>query len=386
MDTAESHAGPNGQPEADEHLTADGRRRIGEIFVELGFITSPQLEDALDVQRAKGGRIGEILVEQGSLTRLDLASALAEHGEPHRFALPKTVRSRPGSVDERHLAEQHDAAIAELGQRLRAAEERLGSVEGSAARGSFVVRKRAVVDLQGRLAHVEQLVGTLAALNLRVVTLEQELDLLDGVRQSEADAGERLARAEAAREKRLEWVETRLDVVPALEEGLDALDLRLRAIEAGAASKTTELSDRLDAREDEASGIREAFDALRRDVDAGRSSAEQASSSLKLEAGSLAARIDELRGLRSADSQELRRRTEQVSSRLDDLARRLDAQESAHEEHVVATEQALLDGLAALRSAIEALDAPRPEKAGKKKKEKDKRQKRKDAESPPPAA
>ena len=38
------------------------------------------------MQRTTGGRIGEILVDQGSLTRIDLASALAEHWEPHAYA------------------------------------------------------------------------------------------------------------------------------------------------------------------------------------------------------------------------------------------------------------------------------------------------------------
>ena len=69
-------------PEPSPPQEVERRRPIGEIFVELGFITSDQLEAALDVQRQTGGRIGEILVEQGSLTRLDLASALAEHWEP----------------------------------------------------------------------------------------------------------------------------------------------------------------------------------------------------------------------------------------------------------------------------------------------------------------
>ena len=43
------------------------RRPLGEIFVELGFISGDQLEAALDTQRETGARIGEILVEQGSL-------------------------------------------------------------------------------------------------------------------------------------------------------------------------------------------------------------------------------------------------------------------------------------------------------------------------------
>ena len=64
---------------------ADARRPIGEIFVELGFISRAELQSALEVQRTTGGRIGEILVDQGSLTRIDLASALAEHWEPHAY-------------------------------------------------------------------------------------------------------------------------------------------------------------------------------------------------------------------------------------------------------------------------------------------------------------
>jgi hypothetical protein len=375
MDTAESHAGRDARPEQSEEQDVEGRRRIGEIFVELGFVSSPQLEAALDVQREKGGRIGEILVEQGSLTRLDLASALAEHWEPHRFALPRAGRGSGGAAaDTRRLAEQDQAVLAELEERLRSAEERLGSVEGSASRGSFMARKKTVAELQERLVHVEQLVGSLAALNLRLATLEQALEQIEGLRQSDAVAtGARLASSEAALEKRLEWVESRNDVIATLEEAFDALGLRLRALEASAAASATELADRLTAREEEASGLREALEALRRDVDAGRAVAERASSSLKLEAGSLAARIDELRGLRSADSQELRRTTEQLSSRLDDLARRLDAQEASHEENVVATERMLLEELTAFREMLEALEAKKarkkekPKKGGKRK-------------------
>jgi len=233
MDTAESHTTPGAQPEPPPEQADDGRRRIGEIFVELGFITAPQLEAALEVQREKGGRIGEILVAQGSLTRLDLASALTEHWEPHRFALPKAGRGA-GGADTRRIAEQDHAAIAGLEQRLRAAEDRLGSVEGSAdPDGSFEVQKGAVAELEERLARVEQLVGSHAELDLRLATLEEALD-------------------------------------------------------------------------------------------------------------------------------------QQLSSRLDDLARRLDAQDAAHEEHVPATEQALLEGLSTLRAAIEGLEAQSREKDRRK--------------------
>ena len=81
---------------------------------------------------------------------------------------------------------REDAGIAELEERLRSAEERLGSVEGSSAgRASFMGRKKDVSDLQERLAYVEQLVGSLAGLNLRVASLEQGLDQLDALRESD---------------------------------------------------------------------------------------------------------------------------------------------------------------------------------------------------------
>ena len=64
MDPAESHVGPD-YPEP-HFLDDDGRRRIGEIFVELGFISGTQLEAALEVQRAKGGRIGEMKIGRAS--------------------------------------------------------------------------------------------------------------------------------------------------------------------------------------------------------------------------------------------------------------------------------------------------------------------------------
>jgi hypothetical protein len=328
MDGAESPVAPGTHPEPSPEQDAEGRRRIGEIFVELGFITTPQLEAALEVQREKGGRIGEILVAQGSLTRLDLASALTEHWEPQRFAVPKVGRGGASIADPPRGAEDH-GAIAELGQRLRAAEERLGSVEGSAdPNGGFVVQTRAVAELEERLVRVEHLVGGFAELNLRVATLEQALDQSDDLRPSDVATGARLAGTEATLENRLEGVESRNEVIATLEEAFDALGLRLRALVA-----------------------------LRSDVDAARANTDRSMSSLKLEVGSLGARVDELRGLRSADSQELERAAERLSSRLDDLARRLHAHDAAHEEHVTATEQALLEGLSTLRVAIEGLEA-----------------------------
>jgi chromosome segregation ATPase len=54
------------------------KRPIGEIFVERGFVTDEQLEDALTEQKSSGRRLGEILVSTGKMSRLELASALAD--------------------------------------------------------------------------------------------------------------------------------------------------------------------------------------------------------------------------------------------------------------------------------------------------------------------
>src|SRR6476659_206381 len=59
------------------------RRQLGEILIELGFVTRVEVDSALETQRTTGGRIGEILVDQGCLTRIDLACALAEQWEPY---------------------------------------------------------------------------------------------------------------------------------------------------------------------------------------------------------------------------------------------------------------------------------------------------------------
>ena len=54
------------------------RRRIGDLFVEQGIIDDQQLAEALDVQRRTGGRLGEILIELGFVTSLDSARVLAQ--------------------------------------------------------------------------------------------------------------------------------------------------------------------------------------------------------------------------------------------------------------------------------------------------------------------
>jgi hypothetical protein len=56
-------------------------RPLGNVLVDLEFLTESQLERALAAQREDGGRLGEILVSRGLLSGAELAQALAEqHG------------------------------------------------------------------------------------------------------------------------------------------------------------------------------------------------------------------------------------------------------------------------------------------------------------------
>jgi hypothetical protein len=88
-------------------------RRLGDIFVERGFVTPEQLEQALERQRETGERVGEALVAQGSISKFELAGALAEQmsvlGEPDASA-----------------AEAPEATVVELAPLL---EEPVASVE-----------------------------------------------------------------------------------------------------------------------------------------------------------------------------------------------------------------------------------------------------------------
>jgi hypothetical protein len=68
--------------QAERAHTSHGRR-LGEILIDLGYITQPQLDEALEYQKEKGGRLGWILACLGYVNRLELYGGLAEH-----FGLP----------------------------------------------------------------------------------------------------------------------------------------------------------------------------------------------------------------------------------------------------------------------------------------------------------
>lgn len=57
---------------------ATTRKKLGEILVSAGVISSEQLETALGMQKGAGKRIGEVLIDIGAATEDDVAKALAK--------------------------------------------------------------------------------------------------------------------------------------------------------------------------------------------------------------------------------------------------------------------------------------------------------------------
>jgi glycosyltransferase XagB len=85
-------------------MNAQGRRRIGELFIEHGFITEEQLQEALLEQRRTGDRLGAILVHSEMVTEQQLLAVVAEHYGMPRVDLsghapePEAVATIPEKV------------------------------------------------------------------------------------------------------------------------------------------------------------------------------------------------------------------------------------------------------------------------------------------------
>jgi type IV pilus assembly protein PilB len=60
------------------------RKRIGDVLVEKGYITTAQLEEALRKQQATGKRLGDLLVQNGLITEDQLLDAISD-----RLAIPR---------------------------------------------------------------------------------------------------------------------------------------------------------------------------------------------------------------------------------------------------------------------------------------------------------
>jgi hypothetical protein len=293
------------------------RRPLGEIFVELGFITSDQLDAALDTQRETGARIGEILVEQGSLTRLDLASALAEQWSalqklrpPAPVADPQPWQNGSPVAPPPALGSSSDdhATVAALEERLRVVERTAGGAPWQEDLRLVTADLRAAVSaVEERLeaavpGTVEmELAAALESVSTRIDALESvpvstELDTL---RQD------------------LEGLKTR----PVTVEGLDELRAAVERLEG-----------RPD-REDEVTHLAGEIAALATRLDELAAAADLTN---KLDVDQLAARVEDVAATPVSD----------LAPRIDDLSARVD--EVAAAITVVAT-----DGLAARIESLE---------------------------------
>src|SRR5436309_8700964 len=74
-----------GEPISTSTMEPAAKKRLGDIIVERGLVTADQLEEALRVQREQGGKLGEVLVELGFITRVGLAGVITEQFDTMRL-------------------------------------------------------------------------------------------------------------------------------------------------------------------------------------------------------------------------------------------------------------------------------------------------------------
>ena len=281
-DTTESEADVSDQPEQPDRPrgTAASRRRIGEIFVERGFVDAAELEEALKAQKESGQPLGEVLIGRGTLSRLDLASALAEQWaglEKLRPPAPKRVEGWQQVAPIEHAAAAAqgakrandvqspepslDAALADAVTELS---ERLAAVE---ANGAPIASAGALA------ASVEALKPGWTASRARVGDRRQEVDTEEivALRDALSELRERLSEPEA----RLGLVEGRVNELETDRSTIDGIRSRLAALEKRIAEQASrddlesiggELANRLDGLDERleaaATGARSGLDAV----------------------------------------------------------------------------------------------------------------------------
>jgi len=78
-------AAPRAKPNV--QVPVAGRKRLGELLVEMGKIDEAQLNQALEVKKSRGGALGAVLVDLGFCEDADVSSALAVQAGMRRFDL-----------------------------------------------------------------------------------------------------------------------------------------------------------------------------------------------------------------------------------------------------------------------------------------------------------
>ncbi|QSZ26534.1 type II/IV secretion system protein [Aceticella autotrophica] len=87
-----------------------GKKRLGDLLIEVGFLTRNQLENAINIQKHTGEKLGKILVKEGYATEEKILEALEfQLGIPHvdlqKFYIdPDIAKIIPETLAKRHIA------------------------------------------------------------------------------------------------------------------------------------------------------------------------------------------------------------------------------------------------------------------------------------------
>ncbi len=98
-------------------------KKIGEILVEKGIVTDKQIQEAIDMQKEKGGLIGNILISLGYVTEQQIAKALTmQFGFPYlplsNYYLGKKA---VGLIPQNIALKDHVIAVDKIGNSLTVA-------------------------------------------------------------------------------------------------------------------------------------------------------------------------------------------------------------------------------------------------------------------------
>ena len=217
--------------------TTLGRRSIGEILLEHGYVTKEQVDEAVSVQAQTGRPLGQILVEAGTITRLELASALAEQWSDSGAPIaPPVGLSLSGSVPavepfEGPATPVSVAAGSDLAARLEAVEEALhgldvGDGDGQlrAAVDAIAERVDALAADDGPGAPLEELLAAVAELQER---LTATTEIAESALQRSTDVASHSASAlESTREALREELATFAERMSVYAAGEDVERLR----------------------------------------------------------------------------------------------------------------------------------------------------------------
>jgi hypothetical protein len=347
------------------------RRPLGEILIELGFVSRADVDAALEAQRTAGGRIGEILVDRGCLTRIDLACGLAEQWEPYPStdagdgaqadgAAQSTTDQPPPEAPPRLAAlKSVDETVAELARsvdRLTTAREAdaLALDERFAA---FALRLDRIESQAGEIAQLET---RLAAVSELATDLRDELGA-QVQQDTGTEPGERL-------------LELSLRIDSAAKGSHDRIVALADELRADIATRSAAFDARLQAQLDAVAAVEQRFEDVHEAAAAALARAEETTEALHVETGSLAGRLDELFGLRHADTQVARVANERLAARVAEittsradegtlerlatdvaeLTRRVEQLDSFGEAAIRAIERTILEGLADLGKKLTA--------------------------------